>query len=67
MLRDTDLVIRRLANEGGKIISEVGDRLHRLCSWEYVLASLAAAKKLACPCCSRDLFMQVSREDAGVR
>ena len=45
LLRDTDLVIRRLADEG-KIVSEVGDRL---CSWEYALASEAAAKKRACP------------------
>ena len=50
------------ANEG-KIVSEVGDRL---CSWEYALASEAAAKKLACPCCRGDLLMPVSREDAGV-
>ena len=62
LLRDTDLVIRRLADEG-KIVSEVGDRL---CSWEYALASEAAAKKLACPCCRGDLLMPVSREDAGV-
>ena len=41
LLRDTELVIRRLANEG-KIVSEVGDRP---CSWEYALASEAAAKK----------------------
>ena len=56
-------MIRRLADEG-KIVSEVG---YRLCSWEYALASEAAAKKLACPYCRGDLFMQVSREDAGVR
>ena len=31
LLRDTDLVIKRLANEG-KIVSEVSDRL---CCWEY--------------------------------
>ena len=63
LLRDTDLVIRRLADEG-KIVSEVGDRL---CSWEYALASEAAAKKRVCPCCRGNSFMPVSREDAGVR
>ena len=56
-------MIARLADEG-KIVSEVGDKL---CSWEYVLASEAAAKKRACPSCHGDLFMLVSREGAGVR
>ena len=45
LLRDTDLVIRRLAYEG-KIVSEVSDRL---CSWEFALASEADAKKRHAP------------------
>ena len=53
LLSHTDLVILRLADEG-KIVSEVGDRL---CSWEYELASEAAAKKRTYPCCSGDMLV----------
>ena len=51
LLRDTDMVIRRLADEGKIVSDSVGIGLQDLL-WEYVIASEAAAKKRACPCCS---------------
>ena len=63
LLTDTDLVIRRLADEG-TVVSGVGDRL---CSWEHLLASEAAAKKRGCPWCKGDQLMPVSCEQGGVR